>query len=482
LFARDVISMPDKWEYPWFAAWDLAFHMLPMAAIDPAFAKKQLTLLLREWYMHPNGQIPAYEFSFSDVNPPVHAWAAWRVYSIDAERTGVKDRAFLAGVFQKLLINFTWWVNRKDSKGQGIFSGGFLGLDNIGVFDRNEPNPGGGTLQQADATAWMAFYSACMLRIALELSWDGKLHPAYQDMASKFLSHFLQIVDAVHSHGGTGLWDELDGFYYDHLAGTPNHPIALKSRSLVGLLPMVAVEVLDEEQINHLPEFKERFEWHLRHWPLFSKHIVARTCDDGKVRWLIALVSRDRLIRVLRRLGDKEEFLSEHGIRSLSRAHLKAPFRMEMNGEMKEVRYDPGDSTTSMFGGNSNWRGPVWFPINHLLIEALERYDRFFGRTMQVEYPTHTGHSANLQEIANDLKRRHASLFLRGTDGHRPCHGHDARYRDDAGWQDLLLFHEFFHGDTGCGHGASHQTGWTALVTCHLQDIASKPSPLLPHV
>ena len=471
LFARDVISMPDKWEYPWFAAWDLAFHTVPLAMVDAGFAKKQLNLLLREWYMHPNGQIPAYEFSFSDVNPPVHAWAAWRVYCIDAERSGTKDRAFLAGVFQKLLLNFTWWVNRKDKEGHGIFSGGFLGLDNIGIFDRNEHIPGG-TLQQADATAWMAFYSAMMMRMAIELSWDGKIHPAYQDMASKFLSHFLQIVDAVHTHGGTGLWDALDGFYYDHLSNGPGISLPLKSRSLVGLLPLVAVDVLDQEQIERLPEFKSRFDWYLRHWPLFSRHIVARTCEDGNTRWLVALASRDRLVKVLRRMSDPSEFLSSHGIRSLSRAHLEQPLRMEHNGEMREVRYDPGDSTTGMFGGNSNWRGPVWFPINHLLIEALERYHSFFGHSLFVEYPTHSGLSATLQQIADDLKKRHSSLFRKGIDGRRPCHGGDDRYANDAQHKDLVLFYEFFHGDTGAGHGASHQTGWTALVACHLDDLA----------
>ncbi len=473
LFARDVLSMPDKWEYPWFAAWDLAFHTIPLARIDPTFAKRQITLLLREWYMHPNGQIPAYEFAFSDVNPPVHAWAAWRVYQMDARQTGVKDRAFLAGVFQKLLLNFTWWVNRKDERGFGIFSGGFLGLDNIGIFDRGAPLPTGGSLQQADATAWMAFYCVQMLRMAVELAYDGQLHPAYQDMASKFLTHFVQIVEAVHTHGGTGLWNEVDGFYYDHIL--PDHggaPIPLKSRSLVGLMPLIAVKVIEEAHIKHLPEFKERFEWYRTHYKLMNKHITEHTNPDGSKQWLFALASRERLLKVLRYLLDEKEFLAPHGIRSLSRYHLEHPFSMTVSGHTYEVRYDPGDSTTSMFGGNSNWRGPIWFPINHLLIEALEGYYDYFGDSLVAEYPTGSGKQYTLQEIATDLKRRHASLFRPDAHGRRPCHGTDERYASDPAWKDLVLFYEFFHGDTGRGHGASHQTGWTALVGRHIEDLA----------
>ena len=472
LFARDVISMPDKWEYPWFAAWDLAFHAVPLARVDAEFAKRQLNLLLREWYMHPNGQIPAYEFAFGDVNPPVHAWAALRVYRMDAEQTGVKDRGFLAGIFQKLLLNFTWWVNRKDERGQSIFSGGFLGLDNIGIFDRGAPLPTGGTLQQADATAWMAFYSAQMMRIALELSYDGQVHPAYQDMASKFLTHFFQIVDAVHSHGGMGLWDDLDGFYYDHILPPNGRPLPLKSRSLVGLLPLIAVKCIDDELIQHLPEFKARFDWHREHWPLLKKHLVEHTSPDGKKCWLLALASRERLIKVLRYLLDENEFLSPHGIRSMSKVHLEHPFSMTVGGEKYEARYTPGDSDTNIFGGNSNWRGPVWFPINHLLIEALERYYEFFGESLTVEFPTHSGKFSSLREIALDLKRRHASLFQADEDGKRPCHGTDERYAKDPAWKDLVLFYEFFHGDTGRGHGASHQTGWTSLVSLHLEHLA----------
>jgi hypothetical protein len=474
VFARDVISMPDKWEYPWFAAWDLAFHCVALARVDASFAKQQLTLLLREWYMHPNGQIPAYEFAFSDVNPPVHAWAAWQVYLIDAEATGKKDRDFLSGMFQKLLLNFTWWVNRKDEKGQGVFSGGFLGLDNIGIFDRGAPLPTGGYLQQADATAWMAFFCCAMLRISLELSYDGRLYPAYQDMASKFLLHFVQIVEAVHTHGGTGLWDEYDGFYYDHIQTPSGRTIALKSRSLVGLLPLIAVEVLDEERLALLPEFRERFRWHLENTPLLSKHLVLKQPKEGSSRWLLALTSRDRLRRVLRYLLDEQEFLSTYGIRSLSRYHLEHPFRMEVAGQTYEVKYTPGESTTQMFGGNSNWRGPVWFPINFLLIQALERYHDFYGTHLMIEYPTGSGQALTLQEVADELKKRHAKLFRLAPDGSRPCHGPTGLYRQEGRDRSLILFYEFFHGDHGSGHGASHQTGWTALVAAQIEALAAK--------
>jgi hypothetical protein len=475
LFARDVISMPDKWEYPWFAAWDLAFHTVPLARMDPGFAKKQLTLLLQEWYMHPNGQIPAYEFAFGDVNPPVHAWAALRVYRLDAALTGKKDRSFLVGMFQKLLVNFTWWVNRKDSQGDGIFSGGFLGLDNIGIFDRGAPLPTGGELQQADATAWMAFYCTQMLRMALELAFDGEqMHPAYQDMASKFMTHFVQIVDAVNTHGGTGLWDEMDGFYYDHIRhGENGAPIALKSRSLVGLLPIIAVKVLDDELLANLPKFMERLNWFRTNWKALGKHVVEGISPTGKRMWLFSLASRERLAKVLRHMLDESEFLSQRGIRSLSRYHLEKPFTMDVHGQRYEVRYTPGDSTTDMFGGNSNWRGPIWFPINYLLIESLERYHEFYGDSFTMEYPTGSGTCLNLRQIAWELKRRHASIFQVQADGHRPCHNRDERYKSDPAWKELVLFYEFFNGETGAGHGASHQTGWTALAAMHLEDIAT---------
>ncbi len=471
LFARDVISMPDKWEYPWFAAWDLAFHAVPFARVDPAYAKKQIVLLLREWYLHPNGQIPAYDFAFSDVNPPVHAWAAWRVYKADAARTGVKDRDFLTGVFQKLLLNFTWWVNRKDEKGQSIFAGGFLGLDNIGVIDRNERLPDGSHLQQADGTAWMAFYCSCMLRIALELAHDGeKVRPPYEDMASKFLAHFVQIVEAANTHGGTGLWDDGDGFYYDHIRRGKDS-IPLKSRSLVGLLPLIAVEVLDDAEIDRLPGFKERFDHYQEHNDHMRRHLVHRGAPGGG-KWLLALASRYHLIRVLRFMFDEAEFLAPHGIRSLSRYHLEHPFDLHLNGHTYSIGYVPGESNTSMFGGNSNWRGPVWFPVNSLIIEALERYDRFFEGSLLLEYPTRSGNERTLTQIAADLRRRHTLLFRRDDQGRRRCHGTDERFVTDPAWRDLLLFHEFFHGDSGEGLGASHQTGWTALVATQLEELA----------
>jgi hypothetical protein len=468
VFARDVLSMPDKWEYPWFAAWDLAFHMVPFARTDPDFAKFQLELLLREWYMHPNGQLPAYEFAFGDVNPPVHAWATWRVYCKDKACTGVGDRRFLAGVFHKLLINFTWWVNRKDERDKGIFSGGFLGLDNIGVFERGENLPVKGRLEQADATAWMAFYCLCMLRISLELAIrDGRVQQPYEDMASKFLEHFVRISDAIHTHGGTGLWDEGDGFYYDQVA-TSDGVIKLRSRSLVGLLPLIAVETLTGEQIDRLPGFKKRFEW----FRILRKDLSRHMNRNEEGNWLLAIASKGRLIRVLERMLDEAEFLAPHGIRSMSRAHKAQPFVLHVEEREFSVNYVPGDSETNMFGGNSNWRGPVWFPINHLLIEALERYHLYFGDNFKVEYPTGSGNGMTLKAVAADLKRRLSSLFMPEENGRRKCHGDESRYTQDPHWKDLILFHEFFHGDDGRGLGASHQTGWTALVATHLQELA----------
>ncbi len=467
LFARDVISMPDKWEYPWFAAWDLAFHMVPYAQIDSEFAKYQLELLLREWFMHPNGQIPAYEFAFSDVNPPVHAWAAWRVYQIDKQKNGKGDRKFLAGVFHKLLMNFTWWVNQKDEKGRGIFSGGFLGLDNIGVFDRGAPLPTGGSLEQADATSWMAFYCLCMLRMALELSMrKGKVQPPYEDMASKFLEHFVQIADAINTHGGTGLWHEPDGFYYDQVR-KDKETIILKTRSLVGLLPLIAVEHLTDHEVNQLPGFSKRFEWFRKNRADLSRHLTRG--DRGG--WLLAIPSRERLIRVLRHMLDEEEFLSPHGIRSVSRFHKESPFTLKVGDVEYRVTYTPGESDTDMFGGNSNWRGPVWFPVNHLLIEALEHYHAFYGPNFCVEYPTQSGEEKSLHEVAVDLRKRLSSLFRMDPETGRPCHNGAERYRTDPHWKDLVLFHEFFHGDSGKGLGASHQTGWTALVATHLDEL-----------
>jgi glycogen debranching enzyme len=465
-YSRDVISMCDKWEYPWFAAWDLAFHMLPLAAVDPHFAKQQLVLFLREWFTHPNGQIPAYEFAFGDVNPPVHAWACWRVYKMTGAR-GARDRVFLARVFQKLLINFTWWVNRKDTEGNHLFSGGFLGLDNIGVFDRSQPLPTGGHLEQADGTAWMAFYCATMLAMALELAHDD---PAYEDMASKFLEHFVAIADAINTVGGTGLWDEGDGFYYDQLhasgASTP-----LRIRSMVGLLPLFAVEVLEDAQIERLPGFKKRLDWFIANRPDLSRRIACLASRGGHGHRLLALPSRERLERVLRYLLDEREFLSPHGIRSLSRAHCDQPYVFRAGGEELRVAYLPGESDSGIFGGNSNWRGPIWFPVNYLLIEALERYHHFYGDDLRVECPTGSGRLMNLAEVAHELSRRLASLFLPDAGGHRPCHGGDPRFATDPAWRDLVRFSEYFDGDTGRGLGASAQ-GWTTLALRCIEDAA----------
>ncbi|BCU77610.1 glucosidase [Luteolibacter sp. LG18] len=471
VFCNEVLSMPDKWEYPWFAAWDLAFHMVPMADIDPDFAKRQLGLLLREWYMHPNGELPAYEYDFDAVNPPVHAWAAWRVYKITGQR-GNRDRAFLESVFQKLLLNFTWWVNRKDEKGNNLFQGGFLGLDNIGVFDRSKPIPGGGYIDQADGTAWMAFYCITMLSIALELAQENQV---YEDLASKFFEHFVHIAEAINNFDDKGLWDEQDGFYYDEL-NMGDHSIPLRVRSLVGLLPIIAVTVLEEAQLRKLPAFSKRMQWFIDHHPeLVQQSTLCPMCGNEKER-LLAIPSQERLTRTLRYMLDEAEFLSPHGIRSMSAIHRDHPFVLHQNGSTYCVDYTPAEGTTHVFGGNSNWRGPVWFPINYLLIEALERYHHFYGDDFKVEYPTGSGAMHTLQEIADDLGRRHASLFLPDANGHRPCHGGDARYAEDPHWRDLVLFYEYFHGDTGRGCGASHQTGWTALVTRFL--CQGSPTPI----
>jgi hypothetical protein len=462
IFARDILSMPDKWEYPWFAAWDTAFHMIPFAAVDPEFAKDQLLLLLREWYMHPNGQLPAYEWNFSDVNPPVHAWAVWRVYKI-ADEKGKRDLLFLERAFQKLLLNFTWWVNRKDVEGRHVFGGGFLGLDNIGVFDRSHDLPGGGRLNQADGTAWMASFCLTMLSMSLELALEK---PAYEDIASKFFEHFVNICDAINSLGGTGLWDAEDGFYYDQLIINHKDPIPLRIRSLVGLLPMCAVTVLKQKTIEALPSFRKRMDWFLVNRPDLLKYITVRRVKGNKNpgRCLLAIPSEARLRKSLAYMLDSEEFLSNFGIRSLSKAHGAKPFVFEHDGKRHEVPYTPGEATTDMFGGNSNWRGPIWFPINFLIIEALERYDYFYGASFKIEYPTGSGNLASLREIAIDLCDRLISLFLPNENGYRPCFGDAPRYSDVPHWQNLLLFHEYFHAETGEGLGASHQTGWTALV------------------
>jgi hypothetical protein len=470
VYSRDVISMPDKWEYPWFAAWDLGFHMVPFAHLDPVFAKEQLELFLREWYMHPNGQLPAYEFAFDDVNPPVHAWAAWRVYKISAPR-GSRDIDFLESVFHKLLLNFTWWVNRKDKEGNNIFSGGFLGLDNIGVFDRSKPLPTGGYLQQADGTAWMGFYCLTMLSMALELA---QTRPAYEDMASKFFEHFVAICESVNEFGGTGLWDEQDGFYYDQLK-IDGRTIPLRTRSLVGLLPLVAVENLEEEDLKQFKGFRSRMEWFLRYRQDLAK-LISIDNKMGHTHRLLAVPTKERLSRMLRYLLDEREFLSPYGIRSLSKIHLTEPYIFRADGTDYRVDYVPGEGNTHLFGGNSNWRGPIWFPINYLIVEALERYHHFYGDDFKVECPTGSGNFMNLQKVADEIARRLVSLFLEEKDSKRPCHGKIDLYSSDPNWKDLVLFYEYFHGETGRGCGASHQTGWTGIVARMLRTHPRTPN------
>jgi len=468
LYNDDVLSMPDKWEYPWYAAWDLAFHMVAFALVDPAFAKEQLVLLLREWYMHPNGQLPAYEWAFSDVNPPVHAWAAWRVYKIERRVRGRADRRFLERVFQKLLLNFTWWVNRKDTEGRNVFQGGFLGLDNIGVFDRSAPLPTGGHLEQADGTAWMAMYCLNMLAIALELARENH---AYEDVASKFFEHFVNIARAMNDVAGEGieLWNERDGFYYDVLH-TPDggaHP--LKIRSLVGLIPLFAVETLEPDVVDALPGFKRRMHWFLENRPELAHHVETYSGGEDGVRRLLTLANRHRLKKILRYMLDEREFLSPYGIRALSAYHREHPYVLQVGGAEYRVEYEPAESTTGIFGGNSNWRGPIWFPVNFLLIESLQKFHHFFGDGLKVECPTGSGNRMTLWAAAGEVSRRLTRIFLRGPDGRRPVYGGVEKFQSDPHWRDLILFYEYFHGDNGAGIGASHQTGWTALVAKLLQ-------------
>ncbi|HEU4728159.1 MAG TPA: glucosidase [Kofleriaceae bacterium] len=469
LWARDVISMPDCWEYPWFAAWDLAFHCVAMARFDPQFAKQQLLLLCREWYMHPNGQLPAYEFAFGDVNPPVHAWAVWRVYQLAGEAGHGYDREFLERAFDKCLINFTWWVNREDAEGDNLFTGGFLGLDNVGVFDRSQPLPGGGKLIQADATAWMAFYCTTMVSMALELA---KAEVPYADLALKFFEHFVAIAKASNELGGMGLWDDHDGFYYD-LMQTPDHTRKqLKIRSMVGLVPLFAAASLDDELLQQQTVFQERLAWFFANRPELARSI-SMTLDVDHQHRLLAIPNRERLERVLGYMLDEREFLSPHGIRSLSRAHGDSPYHLEIDHGHYEVHYAPGESDAGIFGGNSNWRGPIWFPVNYLIIEALKRYHHYYGDKLTVECPTGSGRRMHLGDVAEELERRLVSLFLPDAHGHRPCHGGAARYAGDPAFKDLVLFYEYFHGDNGRGLGASHQTGWTALAANLIERAAS---------
>jgi Mannosylglycerate hydrolase MGH1-like glycoside hydrolase domain/Glycosyl hydrolase family 63 C-terminal domain len=461
----DIISMPDKWEYPWYAGWDLAFHCIPLAIVDADFAKRQLELMAREWYMHPNGQLPAYEWNFSDVNPPVHAWAAWRVYKIDAKQQGKPDEAFLESIFHKLLLNFTWWVNKKDEEGKNVFQGGFLGLDNISVFDRSAPLPTGGHIDQSDGTSWMGFYCLVMLKIALELA---NKNPVYQNSASKFFEHFLRIARAMTGdyRGGLSLWNEEDSFFYDALHLPDDRVLPLKVRSLVGLMPLLAVETLEHDLVENMPVFKRRLNW------FFENRIFLR--DHGNVaclqrpgenfRRLLSIVNRDRLVKVLRPMLDEHEFLSEYGIRSLSKYHKNHPYTIYVDGQPHTISYQPAESTSGLFGGNSNWRGPVWFPVNYLLIESLQKFHHYYGDSLKVECPTGSGHKMTLGEVATELSLRLVRLFLRNSDGKRPIYGGHRLFQDDPHWRDLIQFHEYFHGENGAGLGAGHQTGWTGLA------------------
>jgi hypothetical protein len=474
LNTRDIISMPDNWEYPWFAAWDLAFHAVTFALVDPTFAKSQLLLLTREWYMHANGQLPAYEWRFGDVNPPVHAWAAWRVYQIERRMTGQGDLGFLERVFHKLLINFTWWVNRKDLDGANVFQGGFLGLDNIGLFDRDAPLPGGAHLGQADGTAWMGMFCLNMLAIALELAQNDMV---YEDIATKFFEHFLYIAGALNNLGGTGisLWDESDGFYYDVLHFDTGRVVPLRVRSLVGLIPLLAVHVLEPDAISNLPGFRRRMSWFLDNRPELARNVASWTEPGVGERRLLSLVHDDRLQAMIRRIVDPDEFLSPHGVRSLSREYLDHPVSVTLPGGTKAmIDYEPAESRTGIFGGNSNWRGPVWFPFNFLLVEAFLTFHHYHGDQFKVEMPAGSGEVRGLDELAQDLTDRLAGLFLLDPDGRRPVLGEGARLQPDPAWIDRIPFYEYFDGDTGRGAGASHQTGWTALVAKLLEQTARR--------
>jgi len=470
LHNSDIISMPDKWEYPWYAAWDLAFHAIPFAMIDPEFAKQQLLLLTKEWYMHPNGQLPAYEWAFSDVNPPVHAWAAWRVFKIDRKlQDGKADRKFLEEIFHKLLLNFTWWVNKKDNSGNNIFQGGFLGMDNIGVFDRSSKQlPTGGYIEQSDGTSWMAMFTLNMLRISLELA---KENPTYQSLSTKFFEHFLYIAGAIANVNleGINLWDEEDEFFYDVLHLPTNERIKLKVRSMVGLIPLFAVEVLDEEIFQQMPEFTARLDWFLQNRPDLA-NLISRWGERGKnQRHLLSLLRGHRMKRLLKRMLDETEFLSPHGVRALSRVHLENPYVLYANGGEFSVRYQSGESDSYLFGGNSNWRGPIWFPVNFLVIESLYRFHHYYGDDFKVEYPTGSGHLLTLREIAYALSQRLVNLFKKGPDGKRPINGDHPLLQNDPNFNDHLFFHEYFDGDTGRGLGANHQTGWTGLIAKLIQ-------------
>jgi len=473
----DIISMPDKWEYPWYAAWDLAFHTIPLALVDSEFAKEQLVLLTREWYMHPNGQIPAYEWAFGDVNPPVHAWATWRVYQMDRNHNaGTGDLGFLERVFHKLMLNFTWWVNRKDAEGRNVFQGGFLGLDNIGVFDRSAQLPTGGHIDQADGTSWMAMYSLNLMRIALELA---QHNPVYQDVATKFFEHFLHIAEAMSNVGEAGirLWDDADQFFYDVLHLPEGQMIPLKVRSMVGLIPLFAVETLEPELLDKVPEFKRRLNWFLKYRPDLAS-LVSHWNDEGRgQRRLLSLLRGHRMKRLLARMLDETEFLSDYGIRAISKYHDQHPYVFNVDGMDLSVRYLPAESDSGLFGGNSNWRGPIWFPLNYLLIESLQKFHHYYGDDFRIECPTGSGHFMSIDDAAREIAARLTRIFLKDERGRRPVLSQYPRQQSDEHFRDHVLFYEYFHGDTGRGVGASHQTGWTGLVAKLLQPRQGTKGP-----
>jgi hypothetical protein len=473
LFNADVLSMPDKWEYPWFAAWDLSFHCIALAMVDSDFAKDQLSLMLREWYMHPNGQLPAYEWAFSDVNPPVHAWACWRVYKMEKRRTGQGDIQFLESAFHKLMLNFTWWVNRKDSEGMNIFEGGFLGLDNIGVFDRSKPLPTGGHIEQSDGTSWMAMYTLNLLTIATELA---RFNPVYENVASKFWEHFLHIAYAMNHLGAdrSGLWDDEDSFFYDVLHTTNGDWQCMKVRSMVGLVPLFAVDTLECEELEAMPGFHRRLNWFIDNRPDLTNDIACMRTAGSEERRLLSLVTEKKLRCILTVLLDEKEFLSCYGIRAVSRFHEEHPFRMVVSGTEYRVDYEPAESSTGLFGGNSNWRGPIWFPMNYLIVESLQKFHHYYGEDFKVECPTGSGVMMTLAEVAADLSRRLSSIFMRDEEGNRPVYRNSPKFQSDPHWKDLLLFYEYFNGNDGSGVGASHQTGWTAIVAKLLQQSGTE--------
>jgi hypothetical protein len=471
LYNDDILAMPDTWEYPWYAAWDLAFHVVPLALVDSDFAKNQLLLFTREWYMHSNGQLPAYEWALSDVNPPVHAWAALRVYRIEQKMTGRADHLFLERVFQKLLLNFTWWVNRKDQGGNNIYQGGFLGLDNIGVFDRSAELPTGGYIDQSDGTSWMGVYALNMLAIALELA---QQNPAYEDIASKFYEHFLYIADAINIPDTRehGLWDDADGFYYDCLSFPDGRQIPMKVRSLVGLVPLLAIEILEPDVMAKLPAFAKRMQWFIDNRPDLHANVASMEAKGVGERRLLSIVSRERLRRLLDRMLDEAEFYSPHGIRALSRYHAEHPYMLDLNGAHYEIGYEPAESSTGVFGGNSNWRGPVWMPMNFLLIEALQRFHYYLGDEFKVECPKGSGQYKTLWQVSAEISHRLIDIFERDETGRRPVYGGTEKFQTDPHWRDYILFFEYFHGDNGAGLGANHQTGWTACIAKLLQQCA----------